>query len=375
MYVALRRGLLEGSSTRLLKTTTLLSSSSFSSSSASGIARVAVVGSGTLGTQVSLQTALCGFEVRVLDTSPAALDKCAAVHKSLLKMYVERSNPEHPEGQARAWRGIAKPGESASQVASETLRRIRYTTSAEEALRGCDLVSENVPEIPEIKSATYQKLHEHCPSHTIFTTNSSTLLPSQFASLTGRSSQFLALHFANGIWDANIAEVMPHAGGEAPAKGAEGTDPEVVDRVLRFAEEIRMVPFTLTKEQSGYIINSLLVPWLHSSLSLVRKGVSSPRDVDRAWLISVGGFRGPPGAVKGPFQIMDIIGLPIVSHIMSYWGTQLKDEQMRANGAFVKENYVDRGKLGIMNLNPLSDEAEGFYSYPNPEFLRADFLD
>ena len=78
--------------------------------------------------------------------------------------------------------------------------------------RDADLVSESVPENPDIKRKVYPLLHQACPPKTIFTTNTSTLLPSQIADSTGRPERFLALHFANEIWDRNIGEVMGHAG-------------------------------------------------------------------------------------------------------------------------------------------------------------------
>ena len=251
------------------------------------ISSVCVVGAGTLGTQVSLQVALSGFEVAVLDVSQASLDKCRETHAALARQYVYR---EASGEQARAWISLASKETPASEVASSALARLSYTTSAEEACAECDLVSENVPEVPEIKAATYAQLHEFAPAHAIFTTNSSTLLPSQFAESTGRPSQFLSLHFANGIWDANIGEVMPHP----------GTSPEATAIVFDFAQKIGMVPFKLNKEHNGYLINALLVPWLNASVTLVERGVSAPVDVDRAWLISTGGFAAPPGAVRGP---------------------------------------------------------------------------
>ena len=60
---------------------------------------------------------------------------------------------------------------------------------------------------------------------------------------------------------------------------------------------------------------------------------------------------------------------------MAYWGERLNDEQMVANGLFVQEQYIDRQKVGIMNGDPTKDAAEGFYAYPNPEFMQAGFLD
>merc|ERR1711862_201197 len=174
--------------------------------------------------------------------------------------------------------------------------------------------------------------------------------------------KFLALHFANGIWDANIGEVMPHA----------GTDPAVTQKVLDFAKDIRMVPFHIQKEQNGYIINSLLVPWINAAQSLVTNGVSTPSDIDRVWMISAGGCEAPT-PLKAPFMTMDIIGLPLASHILSYWGDALGDEQMKKNGAYLKEHYVDKGKHGITNGNPMEDTALGMYTYPNPEYMREDF--
>ena len=59
------------------------------------------------------------------------------------------------------------------------------------------------------------------------------------------------MHFAIGVWDSNIGEVMGHA----------ATDPAVFERVVTFAEEIGLVPVPIRKEQNGYIVNSLIVPW------------------------------------------------------------------------------------------------------------------
>lgn len=337
---------------------------------ASGIQRVTVVGAGTLGTQVALQSAITGHDVTVLDLTDGALRTCRSNHEAILRAYVERDTgvcaATGKSQQARGWVGISSDDKPASTVARETLKRISYTTSTETALEGCDLVSENVPEVPEIKMATYADLAKHAPPSTIFTTNSSTLLPSDFVEGVDRPSKFLALHFANGIWDGNIGEVMPHP----------GTDPEITARVLDFAKDINMVPFHILKEQNGYLINSLLVPWLNASQTLVTNGVaSSPADVDKAWLISTGGYHGAkPGSVMGPFMIMDLIGLNLCSVVFDYWGGILEDDQMKKNGAYIKEHYVDNHKTGITLGDPLTDKAEGYYTYPNPEYMKDDFL-
>lgn len=111
---------------------------------------------------------------------------------------------------------------------------------------------EAVPENPKIKIDFYEKLAAVSPVKTIFATNFSTMLPSQFAEVTKRPEKFIALHFANEIWKHNTAEIMGHP----------GTETEVFDAVVAFTKTIGMVTLPLHKEQPGYIVNSLLVPLL-----------------------------------------------------------------------------------------------------------------
>lgn len=333
----------------------------------SGIQKVTVVGAGTLGTQVALQSAITGHDVTVLDLSDETLLNCRANHEAILEQYIARDKLANEGGppQARGWKGLSSADKSAKKVAAETLERLHYTTSAEKALEGCDLMSENVPEVPDIKAATYKDLGKYAPESTIFTTNSSTLLPSDFVDAVDRPKKFLALHFANGIWDGNIGEVMPHP----------GTDPAITAKVLEFAKDIHMVPFHIQKEQNGYLINSLLLPWLNAAQTLVTNGVATSfEDVDKAWLISTGGYKAPKGAVLAPFITMDMIGLNLCSTVLCHWGEQLDDAQMMKNGLYIQHNFLEKNKTGIMVGNPLVDKAEGYYTYPNPAYMEDDFL-
>jgi 3-hydroxyacyl-CoA dehydrogenase len=239
---------------------------------------------------------------------------------------------------------------SARDDVDAALGRISYTTDLADAARGADLVSESIPEDPDLKRKLYEQLRELCPPTTIFTTNTSTLLPSQLADATGRPERFLALHFANPVWHANIGEVMGHP----------GTDPEVIDRVVRFAAEIGMVPIRLEREQNGYVINSLLVPLLTAAQSLVTNGVSDPEDVDRTWMIAT-------KMPRGPFGIMDLIGMETIHNVTAYWAEVRDDAQLRKNAAYIKRRFIDTGKLGIKT-------GEGYYSYPDPAFSNPDFV-
>ena len=174
------------------------------------------------------------------------------------------------------------------------------TSSYEEACEDADLVIEAIAENPEQKIAFYKDLADYLPDKTILVTNSSTLLPSMFAEYTGRAEKYLALHFANSIWQNNTAEVMGHPGTEA----------EYYDKVVKFAEDINMVPLKLKKEQPGYILNSMLVPFLTAAESLYAEEVADFETIDLTWVLAT-------GAPLGPFRIIDVVGLTTAYNIVS----------------------------------------------------------
>ena len=173
-----------------------------------------------------------------------------------------------------------------------------YTDDLPAAVRNADLISESVPESLAIKESFWREASRHAPAHTVFTTNTSTLAPSALVDFVDRPQNFLALHFAIGVWDSNIGEVMGHP----------GTDADVFERVLTFAGEIGLVPIPIRKEQSGYIINSLLVPWCTAALDLLVREVSDYQSIDRTWMITMQSDMGPCG-------MMDRMGLGVVHHV------------------------------------------------------------
>ena len=295
------------------------------------IKNVLIAGSGTLGRQIGFQCAMHGFETTMYDLRQESLDSCRVSHQQYAEHFRNQRGKSQKETDA-------------------ALARLAYTTDLAEAGRDADLVSESVPENPEIKQKIYALLNKCCPAKPIFTTNTSTLLPSQMAEATGRPARFLALHFANQIWDSNIGEVMGHA----------GTDPEVFEVVVKFAIAIGMVPIRLDKEQSGYVINSLLVPWLMAAQSLVTNEVAVPEDVDKTWMIAT-------KMALGPFGLLDVIGMETAYNVAAYWGEVNADEQLKKNAAYLKKHFVDANKLGMKT-------GEGYYRYPNPAYQQPGFL-
>lgn len=276
-----------------------------------------VLGTGVLGSQIIFQAAYSGKDVVAYDISDEILAKLSERWEYLKPMYL-RDLPD------------ATPEKLEAAVA-----RIRSTSHLKDALKDADIVIEAVPERLDIKQSTWEKVGELAPAKTIFCTNSSTLLPSDIAPYTGRPEKFLALHFANEVWTNNTGEVMGH----------EGTDADVFEAVAQFAEEIGMVPIRIHKEQPGYVLNSLLVPFLGAAGKLLVRGVASPEDVDKTWRIAT---KSP----LGPFQIYDVVGM-MTPYMLN---KDSADPEARAFAELIKRDYIDKGYLG-------KGSGRGFYSY------------
>ncbi len=282
----------------------------------SDIHNVTVLGAGVLGSQIAFQTAFKGFTVTSYDINDDAIAAAAKHFDGLVDTYKKE---------------VAGAGDGAAEAARE---RITLTTDLGAAAADADLIIEAIPEVLELKQETYRKLATLAPEKTIFATNSSSLLPSDLKDSTGRPDRFLALHFANRVWQFNTAEVM----------GTADTDPKVYQEVVTFASDIGMVPIQLHREKAGYVLNSLLIPFLNAGLELAAGGYAEPADVDKTWRIAT-------GAPLGPFQIYDVVGLMTPYNILMHG-----DQGNRHLGAWLKQNYIDKGKLGMAS-------GEGFYKY------------
>ncbi|MBO0948974.1 3-hydroxyacyl-CoA dehydrogenase [Fibrella forsythiae] len=295
------------------------------------IQHVTVFGAGVLGSQIAFQTAFHQFNVTICDISNDQLHKVSHRFMELGDLY--------------------KRDLGASQAAIDaTLQRLTCSSEMAEAVRHADLAIEAIPEDVQQKKEFYLELGQVAPAKTIFATNSSTLLPSQFAKETGRPDCFLALHFANEIWKNNTAEIMGHA----------GTDPGTFNAVVDFAKAIGMLAIPIHKEQPGYVLNTLLMPFLRAALELYLKGIADPETIDKTWMKAT-------GAPKGPFAIYDMVGLTTAYNITKLNADKTGDRILQRAAQTLKERFIDQGKLGVLT-------GEGFYTYPNPAYQQPDFL-
>jgi 3-hydroxybutyryl-CoA dehydrogenase len=293
------------------------------------VKRILIVGAGTMGHQIGFLCAQSGFDTVIYDPHRGALEETRHRIARLADRFVRKGRlPEEKRDAA--------------------IGRIVYTDQAAEAARDVDVVSESIPEDPGLKGELFRSLHPLCPARTVFTTNTSMLVPSMFAEATGRPDRFLAWHF-HDVLLSDMVDVMPHPGTAAWA----------IALIQALSGRIGQKVILLERENYGYIFNSMLGDVFRSALTLASNRVASPEQIDRAWM-------GVMHTAAGPFGMMDGVGLDTVWKITAYWAGRTQDPQSADNAAFLKR-MVDGGRLGVKS-------GGGFYNYPAPRYQQPDFI-
>ena len=315
--------------------------------------KIVVAGGGVLGSQIAYQCAYCGFDVTIWLRSEGSITRCQPKIDNLKKTYLEALKLMNDPSKAHEnWcPGLADYDNFDYDDCVKKVENVnvKLELDMKKAFEGADLIIESMAENKDDKIAFYEKMAPLLDEKTVVVTNSSTLLPSMFAKYTGREDKYLSMHFANSIWKNNVAEIMVQA----------KTDKKYFEQICEFANEIRMLALPVLKEKSGYLLNSMLVPFLLSGLDLYANGISDPESIDLAWTKGT-------GAPKGPFKIFDTVGLttalnivnqyqkvpglfkPLVSKMMLPYNFKGMKE--------ILEKYIAEGKLGMSS-------GEGFYKY------------
>lgn len=289
------------------------------------INKVLILGAGTLGLRVGLQSAISGFETTIYDISERALDTAIQTQAGILKMLIRH-------------------GKLTEAQAEEAKARLTFTTDAEAAADDADFLNESVTENLELKRKVWEQFGALCPEKTLFTTNTSYLLGSQIADASGRPERFCNFHF-HDVFYSNVVDVMPHSGTEA----------WINDLLMELGKKLWQTPVFVQKENHGYIFNYMLMALIGAAGSLKTMDIGSIEDIDRSWM---GNFK----MEMGPFGILDTVGLETAWHITS----SQPDKKSQAFAALLK-TYVDAGKLGVKT-------GEGFYKYPNPRYKEERFV-
>ena len=276
-----------------------------------------------MGSGIAQTAAAAGFTTIVREVADQAIEKGkAGITKSLDKQ-IEKGK-------------LDAAGKDA------TLKRLSYTKNLAD-LKGCDIVIEAVVEDLELKRAAWKELDGLCAPHAIFATNTSSLTVVEQAMATKRADKFVGLHFFNPVPLMKLVEVVRTV----------TTSPETFDRAFAFGRKLGKEPIA-AKDNSGFVVNLLLVPYLLDAIRQLEHGVATVPDIDKAMQLGC-------GYPMGPFVLLDFVGLDTTYKIAEIMFEEYR-EQRYAPPPLLKR-MVLAGYFG-------KKSGKGFYDYSaNPPTL------
>jgi 3-hydroxybutyryl-CoA dehydrogenase len=243
----------------------------------SEIKAVGVLGCGLMGGGIAQVTARAGYDTIVRDVSKELLDRGrAGIEKSLAK-FVEKGKLQAADRDA-------------------TLQRLTFTTTVAD-LKPVDIVIEAITEDLTLKNALFKELDGLCGAGTIFASNTSSLTIAEMAAATKRPDRFVGLHFFNPVPLMALVEVVRTV----------TTSDQTFKNAFSFAASLGKEPVA-AKDNSGFIVNLLLVPYLLDAIRAVERGVGSVSDIDKAMQLGC-------GYPMGPLTLLDFVGLDTTHHI------------------------------------------------------------
>jgi 3-hydroxybutyryl-CoA dehydrogenase len=192
-------------------------------------------------------------------------------------------------------RGIER-GKVTAEARDQALGRLSFTTQLAD-LRDCDVVVEAVVEDLGVKNQMWRELDSICPAHTIFASNTSSLTIAAMAAATTRADRMVGLHFFNPVPLMKLVEVVRTV----------TTSQETFDRAFAFARALGKEPIA-AKDNSGFVVNLLLIPYMLDAIRALEGGVASIADIDKAMQLGT-------GHPMGPFTLLDFVGLDTTHRI------------------------------------------------------------
>lgn len=237
------------------------------------IKTVGVLGAGLMGSGIAQVCAQSGLTTRVREVSNALCQRGkASIEKSFARA-IEKSK-----------------GKVTAADRNAALARLTFTTNLRD-LADCDLVIEAVVEDIEVKNAMWKELDGLCPAHTIFASNTSSLTIAAMAAATARPDRMVGLHFFNPVPVMKLVEVVRTV----------TTSEATFDAAFAFARQLGKEPIA-AKDNSGFVVNLLLVPYLVDAINALEHGVASVEDIDKGMMLGT-------GYPMGPFTLLDFVGL------------------------------------------------------------------
>lgn len=282
------------------------------------IKKICVIGAGNMGHQISLCAALAGYRVTCTDISQEMLDKAANFAKNYLP-------------------GRVAKGKLTQEQADQALANLKFTLSLEEAASDADFVIEAAVEKIDVKRKIFADLDRIAPPHTILATNSSFIVSSKIADVTGRPEKVCNMHFFNPALVMKLVEVVqgPH------------TSDETAQVTMALCEKLGKIGVLLKKEIYGFLVNRILSALNSEALFLADIGIASPEEIDKAVVHAL-------GHPLGPFRLMDLTGIDLAYYIAMERYQESRDPKDKPSPLIV-EKFV-RKEWG-------QKTKKGFYTY------------
>lgn len=279
------------------------------------IEKVGVLGCGLMGSGIAEVIAAAGYTTYVREVDQDVLSKgLSRIGKSLDKA---------------VQKGLAPAERDA------TLARLHGVTTLEE-LADCDLVIEAIVENVELKKETFAKLDGLLKPGAMIASNTSSLTITQLAMATRRPDAFVGLHFFNPVPRMKLVEVVRTL----------ITSDESFDRAFAFVQSLGKDPVSC-RDNSGFIVNRLLIPYLLDAIRALEEGVGSVEDIDKAMQLGC-------GYPMGPFTLLDFVGLDTTYFIANIMFEEYREKRF-APPPLLKQ-MVLAGRFGRKS-------GRGFYSY------------
>lgn len=221
----------------------------------------------------------------------------------------------------------------------ETLARITYTTSLQEAIQDTDFILESIPEVLDTKLATYEIIESAVSKKAIISSNTSTFPLKELTKGAKHPERFIITHFFNPPQIVPIVEIVK----------TDDTDKTIIQATYDLMKEIGKSPVILQKEITGFIVNRVQVAMLREAFHLMESGVATAEDID----IAMKGSMGFKWAFCGPMESQDLAGLQTTEAMV---GNIMKDlSNTREVPSFLKE-MVANDQHGIRT-------NKGFFKY------------
>ena len=291
----------------------------------SQINKIAVIGAGNMGSGIAQKIAQEGLNVVMVDLKDEYVERGLGIIRQLLQEAVERK--------------IFKP----AQV-DDILSRIEGTSDFS-AAADADLVIEAVFEDKQVKADLFQKLDQICSEKTILATNTSSFFVHEFAVRTSRPDRFIGLHYFYHPAKNRLLEVIPH----------ETTSAETIEKSL-LAAKLHGKTAIVVKDAPGFAVNRFFVPFLNEAARMLEEDLAGIPTIEEAakQAFKIG---------MGPFELMNVTGIPIAVHASTTLGNELGSFYVTADILKAQmdknENWDLSGDIEESKLPPIIERFYG----------------